>query len=535
MKKQLRWLLAAGIAGASLTLLAQTPTEPAKAGTTTSPGPAGAEATVGGNPNGEIQPLITFDDTPLPNVINLLGRQAGINFQFDPKILNGTPGPDGKVPPPASISIRWENVTALQALTAVLDNNNLQLNPDPRTKIYRITLKDGAALEPLITKVVQLQYAAPTNIVTVIQPTLSARSKILADIRTGQLVVVATEKEMDGITNLLARLDSPTKQILIEAKFIETSQNPKTSKGINWTGTLQNQNVRYGNTTELILPPQAPTASTPLYPGLSGGQISAVDPIRLSSLDGFAPGVGFINADGVNAVLSFLNAENDAESIATPRAVTLENQPADLSVVRNIPVFEEQQGANTGGSVSPNTVKPNYNLLGPNGTALNEVGIKFTVTPRIFGVSNVFLDLKPELSEVESAPATTTLSGKVSTAPIFARRKLNTTALCPSGDTLVLGGLVSNNSLKNNTKVPILGDIPGLGAAFRSSSREKNKRNLVIFVTPTILIDGDYQNGEKSRNFLKTPNVDKDDPDWNSFDNAEAIDWSKPQDKATKK
>jgi type II secretory pathway component GspD/PulD (secretin) len=124
-----------------------------------------------------------------------------------------------------------------------LNNHNLVLVQDQKTKIARITPRDPAAPEPLVTRVIQLKYAATTNMVAIIQPTLSPRGKVLGDARSSQLVVLATEKEMEGVDALLAQLDVAPKQVLIEAHLMETSRNPKTVKGIDWTGTLAAQNI----------------------------------------------------------------------------------------------------------------------------------------------------------------------------------------------------------------------------------------------------------------------------------------------------
>ena len=99
-----------------------------------------------------------------------------------------------------------------------------------------------------MTYIIQLKYATPTNIVSAIQSTLiDKRSKVVADVRTSQLVVLATEKEMVDINVMIEKLDTPTKQVLIEAKLLETSFNPSTTKGVDWSGTLERQTVTWGN------------------------------------------------------------------------------------------------------------------------------------------------------------------------------------------------------------------------------------------------------------------------------------------------
>src|SRR4029077_2581558 len=194
------------------------------------------------NSSAVVIPLIVMDDVPLTDAIKNLARQAGLNYMLDPKIGFGQPGPDGKVTPQPSVSIRWENITAEQALNALLNNYSLQLVEDPKTKIARVTVKDPAAPDPLVTHIIQLKYASPTNILSSVQTTLTdKRSKVMPDVRTSQLVVVATEKELIDVERMIEQLDTQTKQVLIEAIMIETSMNPTTSKGIDWSGTLQAQ------------------------------------------------------------------------------------------------------------------------------------------------------------------------------------------------------------------------------------------------------------------------------------------------------
>ena len=475
----------------------------------------------------EIVPLINIDDASLPDAIKTLARQAGINFQFDPRVLNPIPDATGKIAPQPSVTFRWENVTAMEALLAVLDNNNLQLVKDPKTKIARVTIKDTAALEPLSTRVFQLQYSSPSNLVAILVPTISARGRVIPDNRTSSLVVSATDREMESVEALITKLDSQTRQILIEARFLEINKNPRTSKGVDWTQTLQNNNISFGNGV-------AHGTSTTTTPGSTETTIDtliggAIPGITANTAQGLSPETFFLNSEGVRVALSFLNSDSDSETLATPRAVTLENVKAELSVVRNIPVFEEQQGANTGGSQQANTVKPNYVLAGPNGTTLNEVGVKLFVTPRVYGGSNVFLDLKPEISEKEPKPEVTILGGKASAAPIFARRMLTTQAMVPSGLTLVLGGLRLDNTAKSFTKVPFLGDLPGVGLLFRHDDKSRDKKDLVIFVTPTIIQAQDYQHSSDGHEFLKSKFEENPDKEWSDWDSGKPKDWTKPK------
>jgi type II secretory pathway component GspD/PulD (secretin) len=474
---------------------------------------------------GEVVPLITFDDTPLTDVIKTLARQAGINFLFDPRLTAGVT-PDGKPIVPPTISIRFENVTALQALEAVLLNHDYALVKDPKTKIARVTLKPSPTQEPLVTKVLQLKYSNPTNLVSIVKP-MTSRGQVLPDGRTSQLVVLATENELEEIQALIEKLDTATKQVLIEARLLETSKNPRTIKGIDWTDTFQAQRFSFGNgitsgETTITSPGATTTTTTP-----SGRQISRTENssivqnlataigaggLSIDTTRGFSPHTAFLNADGLRAVLSFLNRDADTEVIATPRTVTLDNQTAILSVTRANPIFKNTAGTQG----SPGGSEVTYTNLG---TIL-------TVTPRIAADNAISLRVVPEVSRVVDT-VRKTVASTVNEADVYAINKIETQVLVPSGNTLVMGGLISDAKTKTYSKVPLLGDIPGLGLAFRREEKRRDKSNLIIFITPTVISDADFQPAADS-GFLRTkPPPDKvgleDEQSW--WDSGKPARW----------
>src|SRR5436190_8806085 len=192
----------------------------------------------------EVVPLIVIDEVPLTDAIRNLARQSNLNFQFDPRVTSSNQ---------PTVSIRFENVTAAEALQAVLDNYNLQLVKDPRTRIARVTIKDPKADEPLFSRIIQLKYSDPTNLITLVKSTLSPRSAVMADMRTSQLIVTTTDKEIDSVLALVEKLDLPTKQVLIEAKLIETARAPESLKGIDWSPTLEAQHITFGNRSGFVI------------------------------------------------------------------------------------------------------------------------------------------------------------------------------------------------------------------------------------------------------------------------------------------
>ena len=445
-----------------------------------------------------------MDDVPLTDAIKNLARQAGLNYMLDPKIGFGQLGPDGKTPlPQPTVSIRWENVTAEQALNALLNNYSLQLTEDPKSKIARITVRDPAAPDPLVTKIIQLKYANPSNIVISVQSTLTdKRSKVVADVRTSQLVVVATDKEQSSVEELVAKLDTPTRQVLIEARLLETLETPATSKGIDWSGTLQAQNLKFGNNLQ-VNQPQVSANNT----------LSQTFPkLLLDTAAGFNPATAFLDADGVSAVLSFLNTYGETRVISSPRTVTLDNSPAEIEVGTMFPIV--------------NTTAGTANTTGGSSISYSNLTVRLDVTPRISANNFINLRVAPHVMRLGDL-VSSVVGGVQNNVYSFSTRNLETTVLIPSGNTLVMGGLIEDNIHNQDTKVPLLGDIPGLGQLFRSDSKSRQKSNLLVFLTPTIVQDEDFQ--ATKTEFLKTPVPVKDEieGDWSAWDSGKPKDWSK--------
>jgi len=471
----------------------------------------------------EIVPLIVIDDVPLLDAVKNLARQAGLNYLPDPKLSTVTNQPN--------VTMRLVDVTAQDALLAVLETYGLQIVQDPRIKVARITVKDPAQAEPLVSKIIQLKYIEPTNIVEILKKSMAdPRSQVLGDPRTSQLIVVTTEKEWPAVEELVARIDTPTRQVLIEAQIWETAKNPRTIKGIDWQGTFAAQNVSWGNATlnqgasrvvttrpgDTLTVPTPGGGATTVNRESSTRETYVYNPgrgITLDSIKGFHPGTAFLNADGLNAVISFFNSDNETEVVATPRAVTLDNQGAVLSVTRAFPIFRITPGS----ANSPAGSDIQYTNLG---TILN-------VTPHITANSNVSLHVVPEVSDI-AAVDRQIINGFQNTANIYAIRRMETHVMIPSGNTLVLGGLISDRTANAENKVPVLGDAPLLGHFFRKTDKRRDKANLIVFITPTIIGDDDFQ--PHYTDFLQTKmstgtQVIKD----TFWDSAKPYDWTKPK------
>lgn len=454
----------------------------------------------------EIVPFIAIDDAELTSFIRQLARQAGINFIFDPRVLSGI-GADGVTAVDfPKVTIRFENVTALQALEAVLDSYGLALEPNKKTRIAKVSYKRPPQSEPLESEVIQLKYHSSDEMVEIMKSFVGSRSSLQPHNKSSKIVVSATKDELEKIAQLVYELDVPSKNVLITANILETSRNPKSLRGIDWSGTFQDHKFSFGNgKSSGTQSSNGGVSQNNLSTEFAGSGLSAVT-------GGFTPDIAFLNSDGLNAVLNFLNSDTQTRVVATPQTVTQNAIEATLEVTRAFPIFQESPGS----QAVPATTLIIYTNLG---TILK-------VTPRISADDSVTLQVKPEVSNVDGKDQTQ-VGGRVSEANIYAIRRMETTVRVPSGHTLVMGGLSSDTRTKKQNKVPLLGDIPVLGKLFQNKEKNQENQNLVVFITPTIVRDDDYQ--PSTTDFLRTKiEVGDSDVTFDSlWDSAEPHQWGK--------
>jgi type II secretory pathway component GspD/PulD (secretin) len=318
------------------------------------------------------------------------------------------------------------------------------------------------------------------------------------DPRTNTVFYREVGSNLDKIKLFLATIDTPTQQVMIEARLVEVTANPLQSYGFNWGGVFGNsstpQSFTYGAsspatttynlqtnpTTGQVNPVSVP--STPPTVTLNNGSFTP-DNFLLNAQSGI--GGLFRALSGQFAILSvpqmtltmrLLNEDADAEFLANPRVVTSNNQQATIKITRNQPVpqlnFNEQTAQAVFGGFQD-----------------KEYGNTLDVTPCINKDDFVTLNVKPQISN-KVGDSVFTFSGATVSSPIIDTRNIESTVLIKSGDTLAIGGLLQDELTKTHNKVPILGDIPGIGYAFQEHLNSRTKRNLLVFVTPTIIKQG---------------------------------------------
>ncbi|MCA1659068.1 MAG: hypothetical protein LC642_00790 [Verrucomicrobiaceae bacterium] len=384
-----------------------------------------------------------FQGDDVGQVLRLLARQAKINMVVSDQI-----------PPNTTVTMRLEDVTALQAISIIVKAKGLFM--DKIDNVYYIKTAAERTAEPTESDSYQFSYSRAKDTAPLIAAQLQSKDAPQVDERTNTMFYRETRSNIDVIRKLLVQIDKPTKQVMIEARLVEVTANPQQNYGINWSGTLKNKTVGYGsNTGEDFLLPSSNNNLIGNFSNLIAGQFAIL------SVPQFA------------ATLNFLNEDSDAEFLANPRVVTADNQQAKIEIIRNQPVpqlnFNEQTATAVFGGFQD-----------------KKFGNTLVVRPSVNKDNFVTLSVKPEISN-KVADATFEFAGATVASPVIDTRTLDSNVLIKSGDTLAIGGLLQDEVRKTRTKVPVLGDVPLMGYLFSSRSNERVKRNLLVFVTPTIL------------------------------------------------
>jgi len=293
-------------------------------------------------------------------------------------------------------------------------------------------------------------------------------SSLIADETQNALIVRAKPSQIRQVESVLAELDKRRAQVLIQAAIVEVSGDNAAQLGVQWAAGDPSSGVGLINFTN------AGSSLVDLATAAVTGDVSLAN-IGQGAAIGL--GVSKKDSDGnrtfYGALVQALKSVTDANLLSTPSILTLDNQEAKIVVGQNVPFITGSTTTTGSGTTNPFTT-----------IQRQDVGITLKVTPSLSDGGTVRLDVEQEVSAV--VPST---EGIKSSDIITNKRSIKTTILADDGQTIVLGGLVQDDVKKSVSKVPLLGDIPGLGVLFRSTSDSRVKRNLLVFLQPTILRD----------------------------------------------
>ncbi|EMY7657282.1 TPA: type II secretion system secretin GspD [Serratia marcescens] len=373
--------------------------------------------------------------------------------------------------------------------------NSVMIAGDDRAREHAkelIDQLDNKSVTQGNTQVIPLKYAKAQSLVEVLtgvsaglqneKESAAANVALLknvvikADEQTNALIITAAPDVMRDLEAVVAKLDVRRAQVLVEAVIVEVQDGQGLNIGVQWAN-------KYGGGTQFA--GSAPRVSA----GFENG---------MSDVFGKANGLmtGFYSGNW-GVLLSAIASNNQNNILATPSIVTLDNAEAEFSVGQDVPILTGSQTTNSDNVF--NTV------------SRKTVGIKLKVKPQINQGQSVLLQIEQEVSSVaDSAGATPDSLGAT-----FNIRTVNNTVLVDSGETVVVGGLLDKSNSELESSVPILGKIPLVGALFRSTATKASKRNLMLFIRPTIIRSTEGYARQSQRKLGKFDAEQQDDRELN--------------------
>ena len=421
-----------------------------------------------------------FQDIPVRSVLQLIADVSDLNVVVADNVSG-------------NLTLRLVNVPWDQALDIVLDARNLDMRENgnviwiaptadiaAREQQLLQAFQDRKELEPLATALISVSYASAEDLKTLIMEAstgdqgdtglLSDRGSVAIDSRTNTLMVTDTPDRIESIQKLVLDLDRPVKQVQIESRIVIANSEFAHELGVRFGVTAWHTGSNYGAiagdgpAADLVNPAIDPTDDgTILLPGFPQ-RYNVNLPAGPSAA---SIGLSFLTGNVLlDLELSALEAEGEGEIISTPRVVTANQHEAFIQQGVEIPY---EQAASSGATA----------------VQFKEAVLELRVTPLITPDNRVQLELEIKQDSVGEIFQT----GRGGSVPSIDTRELATSVLVRNGETVVLGGIFQDARSRNEDRVPYLSSIPGIGNLFKRRSNETTKRELLVFVTPTIVED----------------------------------------------
>jgi len=363
---------------------------------------------------------------------------------------------------------------ATMPLTLAVDTFNNQIivggAPAKRLKVrFLVKELDRMQNKEGETSVVYLRYANASEILPILQnieiladdgvesSTETNKTSIQADESTNAIIITASLASTNNVKNVIRLLDIRKAQVLIEAIIVEISSNDANELGIQWLSKGGNGLgvINFNGAIPALLAASTGDASN-LASAINKGASFATGSFDSTSNNGFG---GILNA---------LAGSGKANILSTPSIVTLDNQEAMIMVGQEVPFITNTEIKSVGSNPFQNFER-------------KDVGLTLVVKPQINEGDTIKLDIEQEISNI--------LPGSNASDLITSKRKIKTSVMVSNNKILVLGGLMDDTVIDSESKVPWLGDLPILGSAFTYKTKKAEKRNLLIFIRPTILTD----------------------------------------------
>ncbi len=431
---------------------------------------------------------LDFKEADINTVLRVMSLKSKINIVAGPEV-QGT------------VTIRLENVPWQKALDVVLRTYGYVYERDGN--IIRVTTRDNLAQEPLVTQTFILNYSKAVEIQGAVQDMLTERGRVKVSERTNTIVLTDIPTNIYTIGEVIKKLDRMTPQAYIDSKIVKTSLAATENLGIQWlTGGANNLGSISGASRPVSFPfstnvkdgnEQIPTILEQFFPQTSSTTTATQNPTspRGFPLDLSEPNptyqFGTLSFSSFSAILQLLKSRTDTKVISNPRVVVLNNQKAEIHVGDNIPLPKFETNSTTGRLTVSGF---DYDKL--------KTGVNLIVTPHINSADQILVDLEPS---VNARGDTITFNADLS-APIINETTAKSQVLIESGQTIAIGGLMTDNIQSSENKVPGLGDIPLVGKVFRSKRQTAGSGNekveTIFFITVTMVDTGGQKVGKKA-------------------------------------
>lgn len=408
------------------------------------------------------------DGVDIRDALRLLGEKAKINVVYGPDV-SGT------------ITLHLNQVPFRDIFRTVLNMQGL-VTEQVGDKILRVMTPASyqASRQQAVpqTKVFSLNYAKAKDIqvqLDTIRGAEGRRGATVVDDTTNSVIVTDTAEGLDQTARLISQIDRVPRQVLIEAKLVEVELGKTDELGIRWSVAYQDRSkisgqngVNYsgfGNAGDTFTDAAGVAQPFPFNANLPRGS-GVLAPI--SGVPTAAIGFGRIsNRFHLDGQLQALAERGKLRILSDPKVATLNNKKAEIKITTQIPFVTTSIAAGGSGSVQQSV-------------GFTTTGITLTVTPTINADGHITLQVKPEVSRPGAREPVTGARGSNS-------RSTDTTVLVRNGETIVIGGLISDSQDESTKKVPLLGDIPVLGWLFKSKSSTRTRQELLVFVTTRIM------------------------------------------------
>lgn len=428
---------------------------------------------------------LNFQDIETRAVLQLIADFTGLNIVVSDTVEG-------------NVTLRLQNVPWDQALDIILQTKGLDTRQSGNVILVapaeEIAEREQQQLEarqareelvPLSSEFIQVNYARAADLANLIKSEnsqlMSERGNVAVDERTNTLLIQDTDDRLTDIRRLINRLDIPVRQVLIESRIVVATSDFNRELGTRFGVTGAQQR---GNDGLVTVTGGAQGNDVMVNSGLNNiANTGNPLPVNLPSLNDrlnvnlpvASPAGRFsmaiLDSDYlVDLELAALQSQGRGEVISSPRVITADQREATISQGVEIPYQTMQSGGGGGGAGSVTT-------------QFKEAVLSLTVTPQITPDERIIMDLVVSNDTIgEEVPSAT--GGFV---PSIDTRTVETQAAVDNGETVVLGGIYETQRQQGESKVPILGDIPGLGVLFRNSTNSTSKAELLVFVTPKLL------------------------------------------------